>query len=263
MLPREFHVRWTFRGILPIRDLAFPPFTSRPLGVRLALRLPMSTPTASNLEPEVVVEPFCFIEGTTPLEVAQACRAAGLAFVNGVANGWTKADLARWLVGPYRDAVCPLPGAEPDLIGAEGEPVITARLLRLLQEVRAHVLRGLEDSPDGLVDLPCWAVSAGSILRSRHANGDVGFVPVDWPRMRLEDRVMSLFAVDCLARGKDYETKLVVCRRCQHVTFDERAHEVGLCDLHYRPTPRASGLQLTADPVDSKAVAPSLARGAR
>jgi hypothetical protein len=200
-------------------------------------------------EAEVEVEPFCFVEDTTAVEVADACRVAGLAFVNGVASGWTKTDLARWLVGPYRDASCPLAGVERDTVDSDvRDPRVDARVLRLLHEVRAHVVRGLESSPDGLVDLPCWAISAGSILRSRHPNGETGFIPVDWPRMRLEDRVMSLFAVDCLVRGDDYATKLVVCRRCKRVAFDEHARTVGLCDLHYRPVPRSSGVQLRAQP---------------
>ncbi|MDB4995096.1 MAG: hypothetical protein JWM74_2528 [Myxococcaceae bacterium] len=203
----------------------------------------MSLQAASDREPEV--EPFCYVEGTTPLEVAEACRAAGLAFVNGVASGWTKTDLARWLVGPYREAACPLPGAERGVSEPPAPGVrVEARISRLLHEVRAHVVRGLESSPDGLVDLPCWALTAGSILRSQHDDGEAGFIPVDWPRMRLEDRVMSLFAVDCLMRGADYATKLVVCRRCKRVSFDEKAHAVGLCDLHYRPVPRSSGVRL-------------------
>src|SRR5438067_2315971 len=33
---------------------------------------------------------------------AMACRIAGLAFMNGVTEGWSKGDLAVWLAGPYR-----------------------------------------------------------------------------------------------------------------------------------------------------------------
>jgi hypothetical protein len=212
----------------------------------------MSMPVASD--PEVEVEPFCFVEEATALEVADACRAAGLAFVNGVASGWNKTDLARWLVGPYREASCPLAGAERETIDPDvRNRRVDARVVRLLHDVRAHVVRGLEGSPDGLVDLPCWAVSAGSILRSRHPDGQAGFIPVDWPRMRLEDRVMSLFAVDCLVRGDDYATKLVVCRKCKRVAFDEEARTVGLCALHYRPVPRWSGVELAANPHEGEA----------
>lgn len=163
------------------------------------------------------------------------------------AEGWSKHHLARWLLGPYRYAACPLQGTEHDTGTASRVAVVPARIDRLLHAVRSHVLTALESSPDGLVGLPCWSISAGSLLRSRHDNGETGFIPVDWPRMRLEHRVMSLFAVDCLVRGDDYETKLVVCRRCRHVAFDEVLHATGLCERHHLPSKRASGVHLNAE----------------
>jgi len=50
--------------------------------------------------------------------------------------------------------------------------------------------------------------------------------------MRLEDRVMSLFAVDALLRARDYERRLSICGRCGSVSFDDAARERGFCDLH-------------------------------
>lgn len=185
-----------------------------------------------DMDLDVEVEPYCFIEDGDPWSVAAACRAAALAFVNGVGRGWTKRDLARWLLGPYREAACPLPGAERVGFAPTMAEVSAARVDRLLNEVREHALRSLEGTPDGLVSLPSWAKTAGSVLRSRHGNGESGFIPVDWPRMRLDDRVMSLFAVDVLVRPRDYERRLAVCSRCRAVSFDEASRDRGFCDLH-------------------------------
>jgi hypothetical protein len=188
----------------------------------------MTSYDASNREPGVVVAPFCSVSDKSALDVAVACRAAGLAFVNGVGTGWTKSDLARWLLGPYREATCQLAGTERDR--AYG-PVDDACIDRLLREARAHVVHWLEQS-DEWVDHAWLAIREGRILQTAHANDEVGFVPVDLPRMRLADRVTSLFAVDRLARGDDYDTKLVVCHRCRHVELDEKLRVLGLCSLH-------------------------------
>lgn len=193
----------------------------------------MISPFASQKEPEV--EPYLFLEVETPLSIAESCRTAGLAFVNGAAHNWGKRELGRWLVGPYRTAACDIAGAEHDeVLGGWAEPVFTLRLQELLREVTDHVLSALRMSPDGLVKLPAWALTAGSVMRSRHAGGVLGFVPIDWPRMRLEDRVMSLFAVDSLLRREDYETALAICGHCSMVSFDADARSVGACVVHAR-----------------------------
>jgi|GEM_PF-1344643 len=194
-----------------------------------------------------VVEPYCYLEGSSPEHVAGACRAAALKFLNGVDRGWTKRDLARWLVGPYAHAAWALPGVEE----AGRAPRLTAalspqRLADLLHSVRDHVVEALDRSPDGVVTLPVWALSAGAVMRSRHANGERGWIPVDWPRMRLEDRVMSLVAVDALVRPLHYETRLNVCRRCRAVSFSERDRALGLCPVHARLERHESGVQLLA-----------------
>ena len=36
-------------------------------------------------------------------QFAEACRAAGLAFLEGTRAGWGKRELVAWLVGPYRE----------------------------------------------------------------------------------------------------------------------------------------------------------------
>jgi len=191
-------------------------------------------------EDDVEVESFCALERSSPEEIADACRVAGLAFVSGVARGWTKRDLAEWLLGPYSEAACSLPGAtEP--APAVTSPVPTVMLQRLLRETRATVLELLSAPPDRVVLLGAWASEAGAIMRSQHEGGRTGWIPVSLPRMRLEDRVLSLFAVDVLVRRHDYMTELSICRRCRSVAFDPRSREVGLCAFHDTPVGSASG----------------------
>ncbi len=200
----------------------------------------MITPPTTSEEP--VVEPHLFLERETPLSIAESCRTAGLAFVNGAAHGWGKRELGRWLVGPYRTAACDIPGAEhDDVLGGWPEPVFTLRLQELLREVTGHVLDALRMSPDGLVKLPAWALTAGAVMRTRHADGVRGFVPIDWPRMRLEDRVMSLFAVDSLLRRDDYDRTLAICGSCSMVSFDADARKVGACVVHARSSLKNAG----------------------
>ncbi len=177
-------------------------------------------------------EPYCYLEEGNPWLIATRSRAAALAFVNGVGRGWTKRDLVRWLVGAYHEAAVPLPGSERIGFAPNMTEIDAKRIDRLLFEVRDHALRSLEGTPDGLVSLSVWAKTAGSVMRSRHGNGEMGYIPVDWPRMRLEDRVMSLFAVDALIRPRDYERRLSVCGRCGAVSFDDAARARGFCDLH-------------------------------
>src|SRR4051794_14246958 len=53
-------------------------------------------------------------DGVDALLMTGACRPAGLAFLRGAREGWGAADLARWLVGPYREATSLVPRAAVD-----------------------------------------------------------------------------------------------------------------------------------------------------
>jgi len=204
---------------------------------------------------EIVVEPYCYLESSSPEHVAGACRAAALKFLNGVARGWTKRDLVHWLVGPYAHAAWALPGADEGEGGIRARIIIPEhRLMDLLRSVRERVVDALDTTPDGLVTLPVWALSAGAVMRSRHAGGESGWIPVDWPRMRLEDRVMSLVAVDSLVRPLDYDTRLNVCQHCRAVSFSERDRALGLCPVHARLGRHRSGVELLTAIAESDAL---------
>jgi len=195
----------------------------------------------------VVVESFCALERSSPDEIAQACRVAGTAFVAGVGRGWTKRDLAEWLLGPYSEAACVLPGASGHAgtaSGARQDSAVSAPALqKLLRDTRATVLELLAAPPDRVLLLGPWAEEAGAIMRSEHEGGHTGWIPVNLPRMRLEDRVLSLFAVDSLVRRDDYASQLAICRRCRSITFDARSRETGLCAFHDAPVATSSGVR--------------------
>jgi len=203
---------------------------------------------------DVDVEPYCYIEDGDPLATAAACRIAGVAFVNGVTAGWRKLDVVQWLEGAYGRAARVLPGVDRSA-NDNGRSVVERslaldvseeRLHRLLADVRDQTLFALAGSSDGLAPFPAWALTAGSVIRFRNALGDSGWVPVDWPRMRLADRVLSLFACDALVRAEDYETSLSMCPRCSEVSFDPAVQaRSGLCEVHAPSSVRrASGLRL-------------------
>jgi len=196
---------------------------------------------------------------------ALACRIAGLAFLNGVTVGWTKQDLAVWLAGPYR-AVTRAAIVKPrrdtpqlsksDIAGLDpnaSTPDRSAGLARLddvIREARWRVLAELESAAisRGRVAFATRARSLGHVrwiddgeeardvvALARDGAGapsQPGWYAVDVPGMRLRDRVLSLFAVDCLTHPLDYERALVVCHRCEKVTFDAAARGRGECSEH-------------------------------
>ncbi len=153
-------------------------------------------------------------------DLAERCRTAGLAFTNG-AERWTKADLAAWLVGPYREAT--RSGSLPPPAGAGNVPrrsIEPAAVDDLLADAHVRVLTVLEN-----VAISRTKTAFAQRLEAEHAlhrvvgeTRAIGWIPLASPRMRLAYRVLSLFAADALARPEDYET-LTVCHRCERVRF--------------------------------------------
>jgi hypothetical protein len=183
--------------------------------------------------------PFALPRWMTVNAIANMCREAGLAFLDGVAADWGKLELAAWLCGPYREATRfgdwvrrPLPPARP----REHETFTDEHIADILREARWHVLASLESAAlpskhRGFVEI---ALGAGFVVPRRDGLGHVAWVPVDARTMRLRDRVESLFAADYLIRPKDYITELAVCHRCEAVLFDPEARRRGDCGNHMR-----------------------------
>lgn len=163
--------------------------------------------------------------------IADRCRSAGLAFVHG-AGGWGKAELARWLVGPYRLAVSAEVGFAPE---HEAAPRSTRAVEResledVLRHARWSVVSALESAalPSGRPEFVTSVVEHHYVVPRAGADC-VAWVPLDGHRMHLRSRVLALFAVDYLVRPESWQTELFACHLCDDVFFDAAAKRRGYC----------------------------------
>ena len=70
-------------------------------------------------------------------------------------------------------------------------------------------------------------VDAGLVMGVSDDQGGLGYAPVHRMRMRLVDRLVSLFIADFLTRPGDYDS-LLVCASCDEVSFAwDEVHEDG------------------------------------
>lgn len=205
--------------------------------------------------------------GVTALDVAESCRAAALAFLRGVSAGWTKRELAEWLVGPYEAATIasgsaagPASVAPPSIAPPSAA---VDRLTRLMTVVRGEARACVHDfaigreaphldeafakesivaawtQPDGEVDVDADDDTRASV-----------FVPVNRPGLALGVRVRSLFVVDFLIRPEDYEGDLRECRTCGVVLLEPWSRARRVCELHVRDSgsvPRVEDEALIAE----------------
>jgi len=170
-------------------------------------------------------------------DVADSCRYGALAFLNGVLAAWGKRELAAWLSGPYRD-VTRFAREGLDLSArreASGRRKISPYAIeRVMKESHEEILATLRSLalPDGGVSFAFAALGGALVTRCVDDEGEIGWVPVSPMRMRLADRVLSLVAVDYLARPEDYEEALAICSTCHVVAFDGAARGRSLCRVH-------------------------------
>jgi len=178
-------------------------------------------------------------DGATRESVAAECRAAALEFMAGVADGWHKIDLARWLAGPYAEATRHCQRGERTLVADEStcapSSVDPKSIDELLTNARSRMLAVLEKAAlsDGTLELAGEMIDRGLVRRAVDEDGVEVWIPVDGARMRLHDRVAALFASDYLNDPIAYRT-LYVCHRCERVVFDEGARQIGMCSAHGR-----------------------------
>jgi len=165
--------------------------------------------------------------------VAAECREAALAFMSGVARGWGKTDLALWLTGPYADATRHVKRGERVSSPSDHEELSEESIEELMTRVRGHVLAALEKAAleIGEPEFTAETVERGFVRRAVDADGMTGWVPVDGARMRLRDRLRSLFVADFLAAPEVY-ADLLVCHRCEAVVFDAAQKSLGVCGSH-------------------------------
>jgi hypothetical protein len=182
--------------------------------------------------------------GWTAADIACACRETGLEFINH-SREWGKPELSLWLTSSYARLTAHTKPRE-DASGSSVWPVpllrqIDPRLIgRIMSSARAEILETLNTiANDGSASFVLRALISGSVVRCEDAHHEPSWAPTA-EVSRLADRVLSLFAVDYLARGADYETQLFICRQCENVCFDELARTTGLCHEH------GAGVSLTA-----------------
>ena len=197
-------------------------------------------------------------DGSTRESIAEDCRAAALSFMSGSAAGWDKLDLALWLTGPYARATRHAPHGERVAAGAEQAEEISDRAVDdLITNVRVQLLAFLENvalSPATL-ELTDDARERRLVHEVLDADGRLAWIPVDVARMRLRDRLRSLFRADYLNAPYAY-AELFVCYRCEGVVFDAHAKRSGICGAH-----RVSGEAPRSD--EAMAVNPRAIIGAR
>jgi len=160
-------------------------------------------------------------------DVVDACRSAALAFAWGAHAGWGRRELARWLAGPYASAVSATrttgSGVRRALArpGSAPAPLREQTIHELLADTHACLLEELRCSWQ-------WSHDASSVRRLIDGGlvtgviddaSAIGYAPVDRPRMRLFDRVRSLFVADYLTRPAEYAA-FAVCGACDGATFD-------------------------------------------
>ena len=135
------------------------------------------------------------------------------------------ADLAEWFKGPYRRAVSPavtmLGRAPTPFAIARGSIDVHVDVLTLQAREEALVaLRHVKSLKEQDTSFTFEARSRGFIVECRDTDGTRGLCPVDAPGMKLYERVLSLIAVDYVARPQDYEERLAICSRCEMPFFD-------------------------------------------
>ena len=181
----------------------------------------MSAPASSDAR-------LCtLLPGIRVADVAYACRSAALAFAWSAHNGWGRRDLARWLVGPYAQAVAatrtlPGSGVRAAVVRCAIDEDTIEGLLAATHAEIIEMLRGIWS----------WKNDAAA-ARARVGEGlvagivdeafELGFAPVDNVRMRLVERVRSLFVADYLTCPSDYAA-FAVCDDCDGATFDSGLH---------------------------------------
>jgi hypothetical protein len=216
------------------------------------------------------------------VDVAESCRYGALAFLNGTLAAWGKPELAAWLGGAYHSvtrfaregldvearvsslsasvsasasSTAPLPSGG---IPSNARKVAPYAIERVMKEAHDEVLDTMRllSEPDGGVSFAFAALGGVLVARCKDTDGDFGWIPVAPTRMRLADRVLSLIAVDYLARPEDYEERLAICSTCSVISFDAAARSRRLCRVH-----SGSGIRFKEGAERDSAIPPSTLPG--
>ncbi|MEO7111515.1 MAG: hypothetical protein ABI183_13835 [Polyangiaceae bacterium] len=204
-------------------------------------------------------------QGLTVEHIADACRSAAVAFVDGVGAGWEKEELARWLLGPYHQLSMLRLSHEsmrsPVVSGVfprsnPGGIVVNDDVVRVMWTAREEVLNVIDAFAQGTPNAESfvWKLQAHEVFaRIEDCNGDRGFVPNEAVSQHLSERVLSLVAADYVVRPFDYEDHVAVCQNCGVMTFGPNARADRDCGLHRSPSgirPRIEFHEMNLDDAD-------------
>lgn len=169
---------------------------------------------------------------------ASPVRRAAAEFVRGTTFGWGRRELATWLVCHY--APCLVSDAAAGSGASHGCAANLSRasalldddrIERLILDARSSVLCLLSDLawPSHAAASARSALDAGAVLETRDRDGAVRWAPVGRKRMRLEERVGSLFIADALQHPRDYRG-VSLCRLCGELGFGAAAAHEPSCE---------------------------------
>lgn len=176
----------------------------------------------SFLKPRLEARCVQLAPGRRVRDVSHACRSAALAFA-WCAKAWQKRDLARWLTGPYSNAIATTNGIAitKRVVGGPRPRIEEETIRSLLDRSHRHLLSLLRSVQawKGEVGFAKAMVDAGLVIGVIDHDSSLGFAPVSSADMRLVDRVRSLFVADYLTSPSDYKA-FRVCAACDGATFD-------------------------------------------
>jgi ribosomal protein S27AE len=159
-------------------------------------------------------------------------RGAGRAFLRGTTVGWSRRELADWLVCQYAPCAATPPDAERKELPPACERTLDEGILeRVILDARGRVLTLLADLVVHSQGSPIarLAVACGTVVAQHDERGGIAYSPVRLRRMRLSERVASLFIADYLNHPNDYRS-VKVCPECGDVSFAADAEHASWCE---------------------------------
>lgn len=135
-------------------------------------------------------------------------RDAAVLFMRGGAQaGWGRRELAAWLVCHYGSCVAESSDPPRSQAPARRATAVTPDALgEVVADARMRMITLLEDlrDRDTAESVTRSIIARGFVEAVRDEHGAIAHVPVDQRRMRLADRVASLFVADYLNAPFDY-----------------------------------------------------------
>lgn len=191
------------------------------------------------LEPRLCAARYGVASLPSPKSRPDRLRVAASAFLRGTTLGWGRRELADWLVCQYAPcAATPLYEESARELPASERTVDEGILERVILDARARALRLLGElvSPSQASPIARLAVACGTVVAQHDALGGIAYAPVGRKRMRLADRVASIFIADYLNHPHEYR-RVTLCRECGELAFaDDDVEHSSWCAA----TPEAS-----------------------